>query len=225
MRVALMPSELSNRGNGGMMQPRLLLGSTFALVLGLSGLAYAGDDHPTQVKVTTQDGTQASLTRPQISEVQRALISRNLYQGKADGVWGPKTESAVRNFQTQNGLEVTGLPNEPTARALGLDAASFERQTVSGTDDAPAGPATPAKLEDSSTNVKLDSLSQNQAREMQQRLQLLGYYRGPVDGKVGESTRVALQHYFQRQADLARQGVISNAHIGMFGTEVKDVAH
>jgi len=215
------------------MQSRLLLGSTCALILSLSGLAVAGDDHSPKVTVTTQDGARTSMSRAQIAEMQRALTARNLYQGAADGVWGPKTESAVRNFQTQNGLESTGVLNEATARALGLETSSVERQTVSGTDaPAPTGPeaatgpaATPsqAKLEDSSTNVKLESLSQDQAREMQQRLQLLGYYRGAVDGKVGEGTRVALQRYFQRQAELARQGVISNATIGMFGTEVSDV--
>jgi peptidoglycan hydrolase-like protein with peptidoglycan-binding domain len=209
------------------MQPRVLLGSTCALVLGLSGLALADDDHPARVTVTTENGARTSLNRAQIVEMQRALISRNLYQGPADGVWGPKTESAVRNFQTQKGIEATGEPNEPTARALGLDMGSMDRQTVSGTDaPAPAGTA-PAisqpKIEDASTNVKLESLSVEQARELQQRLQLLGYYRGTVDGKVGEGTRVALQHYFQRQAELARQGVISNATIGMFGTEVNDV--
>jgi len=214
------------------MQPRVLFGSTCALILGLAGLAQADDDHSTSSRAaaTTQTGAHAGLSRERIMEMQRALIARNLYQGKADGVWGPKTEAAVRNFQAQMGLEGSGELNEPTAQALGIDTDSTERQTVSGTDEAGAppttGPATPHSqpaLEDSSTNVKLDSLSQEQAREMQQRLQLLGYYRGPVDGKMGESTRVALQHYFQRQAELARQGVISNATIGMFGTQVSDV--
>lgn len=208
---------------------RVLLGSTCALILGLSGLAYAGDDHSSQA--AHPSAVYANVTRDQIADMQRALISRNLYQGKADGVWGPKTESAVRNFQTQSGLEATGALNEPTARALGLDTNTMDRQTVSGTDSAPTtstAPGTPApqaNIEDSTTNVKLDSLNQQQASELQQRLQLLGYYRGPVDGKVGEATRVALQRYFQRQADLARQGVISNATIGMFGTPVSDVHH
>ena len=210
------------------MQPRLLLGSTCALIMSLSGLAAADDDHSPNVTITTKDGARANMSRQQIADMQRALIARNLYQGEADGVWGPKTESAVKNFQTQSGLESTGVLNEPTARALGLDTSSMDRQTVSGTDaPAPSGTVTPApaqaKMEDSTTNVKLETLSQDQAREMQQRLQLLGYYRGPVDGKVGEGTRAALQRYFQHQADLARQGVISNATIGMFGTEVSDV--
>jgi peptidoglycan hydrolase-like protein with peptidoglycan-binding domain len=158
--------------------------------------------------------------------MQRALTARNLYQGKVDGVWGPKTESALRNFQTQSGLEATGELNETTARALGIDGAGSEtvvpRQPVSGTD----GTATPhaqPQLENGAANIQLQSLSQEQAREMQQRLQLLGFYRGPIDGKPGESTRAALASFFQRQAELARQGVITTGAISLFGTDVDDV--
>jgi peptidoglycan hydrolase-like protein with peptidoglycan-binding domain len=234
------------------MQPRLFLGSTFALMMGVSGMAYAGGgghaprDNEKDVHIESQT-TQSSaakagthghavMSREQTQEMQRALTARNLYQGDIDGVWGPKTESALRNFQTQSGLEATGELNDSTAQALGLDMSRFrdaqsERQPVSGTDTTAepatttgtATPATQAKLEDGSTNVQLQSLSQEQAREMQQRLQLLGYYRGPIDGKIGEGTRASLQRYFQRQAELAQQGVISNSAIGMFGTEVTDV--
>jgi peptidoglycan hydrolase-like protein with peptidoglycan-binding domain len=216
--------------------------------MGLSGMAFAGgaghapSDSEKDVHIesqTTKGSTAKAAThghavvnREQTKEMQRALTARNLYQGEIDGSWGPKTESALRNFQTQSGLEPTGELNASTAQALGLDMSRYgnaERQPVSGTEPAVAAapgtatPATPTNLEDSSTNVQLQSLSQEQAREMQQRLQLLGYYRGTVDGKVGEGTRAALQRYFQRQAELARQGVISNSAISLFGTDVKDV--
>lgn len=35
-----------------------------------------------------------------------------------DGVWGNKTESAVRNFQNRNGLSVDGIVGEKTYKAL-----------------------------------------------------------------------------------------------------------
>jgi len=228
------------------MKRTLIISSTFAMAMGASGLAFAGgtaggdhyDHHDHHVVSPRTQNSNASkpapsnavaVSREQTMEMQRALIARNLYQGEADGVWGPKTEAAVRNFQTQSGIEVTGTLDDPTARALGID--DMERQPVSGTDSPPvanpsAGSATPHSqpaLEDGAANLKLQSLSQEQAREMQQRLQLLGYYRGTIDGKVGEGTRAALQRYFQRQAELAQQGVISNSAISLFGTDVSDV--
>lgn len=250
------------------MQPRILV-STFAIAMGMTGLAYAGGagggGHHTVKVETTQANPDSppTVNREQTMQMQRALTARNLYQGKVDGVWGPKTESALRNFQTQSGLDATGELNGPTAKALGIDGAPVgavatapasgqvavnrtERQPVAGIDRATspqpntanmpstaappssptAGTATPHSqpaLEDGATNIQLTSLSQEQAREMQQRLQLLGYYRGAVDGKVGEGTRSALRTYFQRQAQLAQQGVINNSAISLFGTNVDDV--
>jgi peptidoglycan hydrolase-like protein with peptidoglycan-binding domain len=222
--------------------------------MALSGVAFAGDadEHPNRrdtsttratvvddktgarTTVVTDDGQPRKASREQTMEMQRALTARNLYQGPADGVWGPKTESALRNFQTQSGLPATGQFDNATARALGLDGnrPATDRQPVAGTDkpvqaaSPSVGTATPhsqAHLEDGATNVHLSSLSTEQAREMQQRLQLLGYYRGEVDGKVGEGTRDALRRYFQRQAELAQQGVINNSAISLFGTEASDV--
>ncbi len=223
-----------------------LLGSTLVTTMAISGLAFAapatakggvphGDDGPA---VTTKSGTvHAKATNPgpgyqRTLEMQRALKARNIYQGQVDGVWGPKTEAALRNFQTQNGLDATGNLNATTAEKLGLPP---ERQAVSGTDTKPANtanvqgsaqiqnPAAQPLREDAATNVQLSSLSADQAKELQQRLQLLGYYTGPVDGVLGEGTRTALKHFFQRQAELASKGVVSNAAIGLFGTEASEV--
>ena len=114
------------------MQPRLLLSSTFALAMGLTGMAYAGGagheprDSEKDVHIesqTTKGGVStvtthghAVMSREQTREMQRALTARNLYQGEIDGVWGAKTESALRNFQTQSGLEATGEMNDSTAK-------------------------------------------------------------------------------------------------------------
>jgi peptidoglycan hydrolase-like protein with peptidoglycan-binding domain len=176
---------------------------------------------------TTRDVTLTTASRDRVMIMQRELSARGLYDGKIDGIAGPETQSALREFQNRNGLAPTGELNASTADALGMNG---ERQPVAGTDTG-AVVQTPASaqrhsqpaLEDGSANVQLSTLSPEQAKEMQERLQLLGYYRGEIDGRPGPATRAALQQYFQAQADLAARGVISNSAIAMFGTEVQDV--
>ena len=52
--------------------------------------------------------------------VQRQLAARGYYQGAIDGIFGPGSRAALRAFQADNGLAVTGEINGPSLRALGL---------------------------------------------------------------------------------------------------------
>jgi len=163
--------------------------------------------------------------------LQRRLADHHAYKGPIDGIWGRGTEAALRNFQADNKLEVTGRVDEPTADKLNLKIERMEigdkdvRRTEGGDKDAPrttpvAGPNT---SDDTNTSVQLTALSNAQAKEMQQRLQLLGYYKGPIDGNVGEGTRSALRKFFEHQANLASKGSVSNAAISLFGTQPNDI--
>ena len=53
-----------------------------------------------------------------IKEFQTILISLDYLEGTADGQFGAKTETAVKDFQQENGLEVTGTINKETQDAL-----------------------------------------------------------------------------------------------------------
>jgi hypothetical protein len=50
--------------------------------------------------------------------VQQALASRGYYAGQLDGLVGPETRSAIREFQRDNGLPETGLINSELIQAL-----------------------------------------------------------------------------------------------------------
>ena len=58
--------------------------------------------------------------RCDITGLQIRLSELGLDPGLRDGLWGPKTESAVRAFQVGHGLAVSGKPDAPTCSALGL---------------------------------------------------------------------------------------------------------
>ena len=52
---------------------------------------------------------------------QRALESKGYYGGPIDGIIGPKTRSGLREYQGDNGLEVTGKLDAKTAQSLGVN--------------------------------------------------------------------------------------------------------
>jgi peptidoglycan hydrolase-like protein with peptidoglycan-binding domain len=52
--------------------------------------------------------------------VQEALARRGYYAGEVDGVIGPETRNAIREFQRDNGLQVTGDINSQLVQALKL---------------------------------------------------------------------------------------------------------
>jgi LysM repeat protein len=63
--------------------------------------------------------TPASALNPQHAGLQVALRAQGLYCGPIDAIVGPRTLAAVRSFQRSHGLEVTGIADVRTRRALG----------------------------------------------------------------------------------------------------------
>ena len=55
---------------------------------------------------------------PDVLELQSKLVKLGYNLGKVDGIYGPKTEGAVRNFQKDHGLKVDGLAGAQTIKAL-----------------------------------------------------------------------------------------------------------
>jgi peptidoglycan hydrolase-like protein with peptidoglycan-binding domain len=57
---------------------------------------------------------------PDVYAVQQRLINLGLLTTRADGIYGPVTEAAVRAFQSQNSLKADGVVGPLTWSALGL---------------------------------------------------------------------------------------------------------
>jgi hypothetical protein len=77
-------------------------------------------------KTTTAQNVPAPTTtlKPsdkgtQVAVLQRALAKLGFSSGKADGVYGPATTSAVKRFQQSAGLTADGIFGPATLRALG----------------------------------------------------------------------------------------------------------
>ena len=67
-----------------------------------------------------------SLSRGRVNDredvriLQRELNQRRYYFGPIDGIYGPQTESAVRQFQRDNRLRADGVAGQETLEKLGL---------------------------------------------------------------------------------------------------------
>jgi hypothetical protein len=55
-----------------------------------------------------------------VANVQSALQEQGFYQGDIDGILGPETRAALAEFQSAQGLEPTGLVDQPTLETLGM---------------------------------------------------------------------------------------------------------
>ena len=55
-----------------------------------------------------------------VSEIQTRLKNWGYYSGTVDGLYGSRTEAAVRWFQQKNGLSVDGQVGDQTLAALGI---------------------------------------------------------------------------------------------------------
>jgi peptidoglycan hydrolase-like protein with peptidoglycan-binding domain len=59
------------------------------------------------------------LTRTQmITDIQRELARRGFYDGTADGIWGAKTDAAVRDFVQASGQKINPDASESLLRAI-----------------------------------------------------------------------------------------------------------
>ncbi len=59
-----------------------------------------------------------------VSEIQKRLKNWGYYTGAVDGVYGSKTEEAVKYFQRKNGLSPDGQVGNQTLAALGINPGS-----------------------------------------------------------------------------------------------------
>ena len=70
--------------------------------------------------VTYQRGSSGGT----VKEIQTKLKNWGYYSGAIDGVYGSRTEAAVRHFQEKNGLTVDGKAGPKTLAALGIRSAT-----------------------------------------------------------------------------------------------------
>ena len=133
-----------------------------------------------------------------VKSVQKKLIALGYLTGKADGVYGTATESAIRRFQTRNGLTSDGICGEDTVKALYSSTAIDAGSSVT--------PSPKPVDESAPTRILRPGMSGDDVKSVQSRLKALGYYTGTVDGNYGTGTMAAVAS-FQLRNNLSADGV------------------
>jgi hypothetical protein len=131
-----------------------------------------------------------------IANIQRELSRKGFYDGPADGIWGSKTDAAVRDFLQASGLKVNPEANESLLRAI----SSYVAKPVA----AAAAPATDpiAKLIAPSKRIV----------SIQRALADFGYGQIKATGVYDPETRSAIEK-FERDHRLPVTGQISDRFV------------
>ena len=150
---------------------------------------------------SSSDGTcQIGDSGSAVRKVQKRLIALGYLSGSADGSFGNMTKDAVKAFQQNNGLKVTGKVNSTTlnklnsssAKKAGSKSSSFSSSSSSSSD----GTCSPG---DTGAAV----------RKVQKRLIALGYLDGSADGDYGNMTKNAVKA-FQKRNGLSVTGSVNS---------------
>jgi peptidoglycan hydrolase-like protein with peptidoglycan-binding domain len=114
----------------------------------------------------------------EVANIQRCLSKLGYFRGPVTGKFASLTQQAVISFQQANRLPAIGIVGPQTQQKLQQ---ACQSRTPSG---------------NSSRNLQLGSRGPA-VSQLQQRLQRLGYFNGPITGYYGPKTQQAVQRYQQ----------------------------
>lgn len=148
---------------------------------------------------------------PSVRTLQTLLINAGASPGVVDGVFGARTESAVRLVQTRNRLPVTGIVDVRTWQALGVNCGVTPTPvpppiTPPITPTPPIVPGPPSAQQFYCPVLRLGDRGPA-VRFLQGLLRDRGLYSGPQDGIFDVRTQQAVRR-FQTQQGLAVTGVV-----------------
>ena len=137
-----------------------------------------------------------------IGDIQRELGRRGYYDGVVDGLYGPKTDSAIRDFEHAAGLKPSSEPNEALLQAIARASAKLAK----GTSAAPsAGRSAPPR-----NDVAVDRPSPSKRIvALQRALAEYGYGQIRSTGVMDADTQAAIER-FERERKLPITGQASD---------------
>jgi peptidoglycan hydrolase-like protein with peptidoglycan-binding domain len=153
---------------------------------------------PPQAPAVRNEGAAPSgRTRAELTaDIQRELAKRNFYDGPADGISGPKTDAAIRDFIQAAGVKIAADPSDELLRTLA-------RSPVKAPSARGAAPGRADPI------AELIEPSPRRVLAVQRALADAGYGQIKPTGVYGPDTRAAIEK-FERERKLPITGQISD---------------
>lgn len=85
---------------------------------GSSGGSSSATTPQTITPINTSTNLKVGMQNNDIKSLQQYLKGIGIYSGAVDGIFGPATDSAVRQFQASNGLSVDGIVGSATSSKI-----------------------------------------------------------------------------------------------------------
>jgi peptidoglycan hydrolase-like protein with peptidoglycan-binding domain len=126
-----------------------------------------------------------------VRQVQQILNDRGFRTG-VDGIMGPRTQAALKRFQSARDLDPTGQLNRQTLVALGIQKA------------------------DSTASDEQNRYDRQTLRSAQRTLNNRGFQAGPANGNMTPQTRAALKE-FQKSENLEETGQLNPGTLAALG--------
>jgi peptidoglycan hydrolase-like protein with peptidoglycan-binding domain len=127
-------------------------------------------------------------TRADIMWIQTKLLDLGYYAGNVNGIWGPASRSALRDFKGVNGLQDDDTWDKETEELL--SSKQSIRASTAEVRQRAAEAAAPSPAE-----ARKDPSNRADAMWIQTKLHDLGYYPGNANGIFGPATHSALHDF------------------------------
>jgi len=172
----------------------------------------------------------------QVRQVQTALKDRGFDPGPTDGMMGPKTMKAIRNFQSSQGMTASGMIDEATLVALQIQTAPAtgstsnpqtssnignsqmpqqQQQNQTPPEALPRTEATPSDV-----GVGPTAFDREDVRQAQMALKNRGFDPGELNGMISSQTMDAIRQ-FQMANGLPVTGKLDQATQAALGITIK----
>ena len=153
---------------------------------------------PVEIGATAEVTASTRARADIVADIQRELARRGFYEGTADGVYGPKTDAAIRDFEQIAGLKPGAEPSDGLLRTITQSKMKMASGTTGPTANMIRPPDPIGELIAPSKRVTA----------VQRVLSEFGYGQIAPSGVLDQQTEVAIEQ-FERQRKLPVTGQIT----------------